>query len=54
MKYKMENPNKVMNIVEGNYEALKEIYTPFLKELEKEEIISFIGDEEIKVKFKVK
>ena len=54
MKYKMENPNKVMNIVVGNYEALKEIYTPFLKELEKEEIISFIGDEEIKVKFKVK
>ena len=39
MKYKMENPNKVKNIVEGQEDQLVEIYEPFLRELESEGII---------------
>lgn len=32
MKYKMENPNKVNNLVEGSFEKLTELYLPLLLE----------------------
>ena len=34
MRYKMENPDKVLNIVKGQYEGLVDIYTEHLKSLE--------------------
>ena len=34
MKWKMENPNKVSNLVSGSYEGLVELYLPFLRDLE--------------------
>jgi hypothetical protein len=33
MRWKMENPNKVMNIVEGSYDGLLDLYTPRLEKL---------------------
>ena len=33
MKYKMENPNKIANLVQGNYKELTNLYLPRLLEL---------------------
>jgi len=33
MRAKMENPNKVLNIVKGNLVQLSELYLPFLLEM---------------------
>ena len=33
MKYKMENPNKIANLVEGNFKELTNLYLPKLLEL---------------------
>jgi len=37
MKYKMENPNKIANLVEGNFKELTNLYLPRLLELQEEE-----------------
>ena len=37
MKYKMENPNKIANLVEGNFSQLTDLYLPRLLELQDEE-----------------
>ena len=36
MKYKMENPNKVANLVEGSFLELTDLYLPLLLELQAE------------------
>ena len=33
MKYKMENPNKIGNLVEGSFKELTDLYLPLLLEL---------------------
>ena len=35
MRWKMENPEKVRNIVDGSFEGLSELYSPYLLEMEK-------------------
>ena len=40
MRWKMENPNKVKNIVDGQLEHLFEIYAPHLKKLEENNIVT--------------
>ena len=37
MKYKMENPQKIANLVEGNLKELTNLYLPRLLELQEEE-----------------
>ena len=37
MKMKMENPNKIKNIVEGNYVQLGELYMPFLGAIQEQQ-----------------
>mmetsp|Transcript_12927 Transcript_12927/g.15342 ORF Transcript_12927/g.15342 Transcript_12927/m.15342 type:complete len:111 (-) Transcript_12927:312-644(-) len=34
MKYKMENPNKVANLVEGSFPQLTDLYLPLLLEMQ--------------------
>ena len=36
MKYKMENPNKIRNLVEGSMDALTDLYFPKLLEMQAE------------------
>ena len=36
MKYKMENPDKVRNLVEGSYSELTDLYFPLLLDLQTE------------------
>jgi hypothetical protein len=50
MKFKMENPNKVSNIVKGSLDGLNELYIPRLKMLEEIGIVTFTEDQ---TKFKV-
>jgi hypothetical protein len=50
MRFKMENPKKVRNIVEGSFNYLSEIYKPLLQEFEKQGILTFNEeDDTIKV-----
>lgn len=37
MKYKMENPNKIANLVQGSKQELTNLYLPKLLELQEEE-----------------
>ena len=46
MRWKMENPDKVLNIVQGQYEGLVSIYTEQLKQLETAGILTIISNEE--------
>lgn len=46
MKLKLENPNKVKNVVIGSFDSLNELYLPRLKQLEKEGIVIQVSDEE--------
>ena len=39
MRFKMENPNKVKNVVLGSFDAMNSLYMPRLKQLEKKGII---------------
>ena len=43
MRWKMENPDKVKNIVEGSLEGLKELYKPNLLEMESKGILTLDG-----------
>lgn len=44
MRVKMENPNKVLNIVKGNLVQLSELYLPFLLEMQAKKHIQFLND----------
>jgi translocator assembly and maintenance protein 41 len=48
MRWKMENPDKVKNIVEGSLDGLIELYKPNLLEMENKGILSLNGS---KIKF---
>ena len=37
MRYKMENPNKIANLVEGSFKELTDLYLPLLLEMQAEE-----------------
>ena len=53
MRWKMENPNKVTNIVKGQIEGLSKIYRPLLEELQSEEIITLHElDDGVTIRFK--
>jgi|DEB0MinimDraft_12_1074336.scaffolds.fasta_scaffold302327_1 hypothetical protein len=45
MRWKMENPNKVKNIVIGSYEGLTDLYLPQLLELQNKGILKLITSE---------
>ncbi len=49
MKMKMENPNKVKNIVLGSYDGLNSIYQPRLDALNNQGLISKVNDDEWQV-----
>lgn len=44
MKFKMENPNKVKNIVSGSRDGLDQLYKPRLTELQKMGIVTLNED----------
>lgn len=46
VRWKMENPDKVLNIVKGQYEGLVGIYTDHLRQLESEGILSIKSNNE--------
>lgn len=39
MRWKMENPHKVRNIVDGQYDRLLELYSPVLREFADRELV---------------
>ena len=45
MRWKMENPNKVRNIVQGSFEQFQHVYGPRLQKLEKSELLKIDYDE---------
>jgi hypothetical protein len=49
MSFKMENPNKVRNIVIGSFDGLNALYLSRLKELEKIGLATQIEEEKFKV-----
>ena len=46
MRWKMENPDKVKNLVIGSFKPLVEMYTPFLAELESQGILQTIKSDD--------
>ena len=44
MRWKMENANKVKNIVDGSYEGLVDLYSPLILEMEQDGILYTIKD----------
>eukprot|EP00347_Sterkiella_histriomuscorum_P008238 403345852 len=50
MRMKMENPNKVKNVVIGSFDQLNEVYMPRLKQLEKNGYIEQIDEHEFKIR----
>lgn len=46
MRWKMENPNKVKNIVEGQEERLRDVYEPIVKEMETQGLVRIEKDGE--------
>ncbi len=49
MRFKLENPNKVRNVVLGSFDSLNEIYLPRLKLMEKDGLVEQISNEEFRV-----
>ena len=45
MRWKMENPNKVLNLVEGSYGALLDLYMPQINELSEKGILNMHKNE---------
>lgn len=52
MKYKMENPNKINNLVEGSFKELTDLYLPLLLEMQEEEnpAVKLLDDGSIKLR----
>ena len=52
MKYKMENPNKINNLVEGSFKELTDLYLPLLLEMQEEEhpAVRLLDDGSIKLR----
>ena len=53
MKYKMENPNKIGNLVEGSFKELTDLYLPLLLELQAEEqdpAVKLLDDGKVKLR----
>lgn len=54
MHYKMENPDKVRNLVQGSFHELTELYLPLLLEMQAEEnkhpIVKMMNDGKIKLR----
>lgn len=44
MKFKAENPNKVLNIVEPNFEHFLDYYQPHIDKFEQDGVIKYKGD----------
>lgn len=44
MKFKAENPNKVRNIVEPNFEHFLDYYEPWINKFEEDKIIKYQKD----------
>ena len=56
MKYNMENPNKVKNLVQGSFKELSELYLPLILEMQAEEsgaALKFMDDGKIKLRHSV-
>ncbi|CDW81185.1 UNKNOWN [Stylonychia lemnae] len=50
MRFKMENPNKVKNVVLGSFDLLNEVYQPRLKNLVNDGILEQVDSEMFKMK----
>jgi len=48
MRFKMENPKKIDNILDGSYDDLCTLYEPYLTTMLEKEIISEAGGESLK------
>jgi mitochondrial translocator assembly and maintenance protein 41 len=46
MRWKMENPNKVKNIVLGQLEGLNDLYLPFMRELQDRNVVQLVKSED--------
>ena len=56
MQYKMENPNKVQNLVEGSFTELTNLYLPLLLEMQAEEkhaAVKMLDDGKIKLRHSI-